>query len=134
VRSESNTLHNLFLLCALGWAGLIFYLSTLPGADMPPMFYGEDKLIHAIFFGILGFFALGAMKATADGYRAYQPVLALILVTIYGVLDEFHQHFVPGRSSDIYDVMADAAGGMFGVWLSYRLIKTRLRKPASVQD
>ncbi len=94
------------------------------------MFYGEDKLIHATVFGILGFFVLGAMKATVDGYRAFQPWLAVILVTVYGVLDEFHQHFVPGRSPDIYDVMADAAGGMLGVWLFYRFIRARHRTPA----
>jgi len=125
-----NTLRNLFLLCALGWAGVIFYLSHLPGADIPPMFYGEDKLIHAFVFGILGFFTLGAMKTRADGYRAVQPWLAVTLVTVYGVLDEFHQHFVPGRTSDIHDVMADAVGGMLGVWLLYRFINARLRTPS----
>jgi VanZ family protein len=122
-----NTLRNLFLLCALGWAGVIFYLSHLPGADIPPMFYGEDKLIHAFVFGILGIFTLGAMKTRADGYRAFQPWLAVTLVTAYGVLDEFHQHFVPGRTPDIHDVMADAVGGMLGVWLLYRFLKARFR-------
>jgi VanZ family protein len=126
----SNTLRNLFLLCALGWAAVIFYLSHLPGVDVPPLFFGKDKLLHASVFGILGFLTLGAMKTTVDGYRVFQPWLAVVLVIVYGVLDEFHQHFVPGRSPDIYDVMADAVGGMLGVWLSYRFIKARLRNPA----
>ena len=125
-----NTLRNLFLLCALGWASVIFYLSSQPGADIPPMFYGEDKLLHAFVFGILGFLTLGAMKTTVDGYHPFQPWLAVILVTVYGVLDEVHQHFVPGRTPDIYDVMADAAGAMLGVWLLYRFIKARLRTPS----
>jgi len=129
-----NTLRILFLLCTLGWAGVIFYLSSLPGADIPPLFFGQDKLLHALVFGILGFFTLGAMKTAADGYRLFQPWLAVILVTVYGVLDEFHQHFVPGRSPDINDVMADAAGGILGVWLLYRFIMIRLRSPASAQD
>ena len=125
-----NTLRNLFLLCALGWAGVIFYLSSQPGTDIPPLFFGEDKLLHALVFGILGFFTLGAMKTTADGYRPFQIWLAAGLVTGYGVLDEFHQHFVPGRTPDILDVMADAAGAMLGIWLLYRFIMTRLRRPA----
>ena len=128
-----NTLRILFLLCTLGWAGVIFYLSSQPGADIPPLFFGQDKLLHALVFGILGFFTLGAMKTAADGYRPFQPWLAVILVTVYGVLDEFHQHFVPGRSPDINDVMADAAGGILGVWLLYRFIMIRLRSPASAQ-
>jgi VanZ family protein len=125
-----NTLRNLFLLFALGWAGVIFYLSSQPGADIPSLFVGEDKLLHAFVFGILGFFTLGAMKTTPDGYRPFQPWLAVIVVTVYGVLDEFHQHFVPGRTPDIYDVMADAAGAMLGVWLLYRFIMICLRSPA----
>jgi len=125
-----NILRILFLLCALGWAGVIFYLSSQSGADIPPMFVGEDKLLHAFIFGILGFFTLGAMKTTAYGYRPFQPWLAVLLVTVYGVLDEFHQHFVPGRSPDIFDVMADAAGAMLGVWLLYSFIMRRLQLPA----
>jgi VanZ family protein len=127
--SNTNTVRNLFLLCALGWAGVIFYLSSLPGVDVPPLFFGEDKLLHAVVFGILGFFALGAMKTTGDGYRVFQPWLAVVLVVVYGALDEFHQHFVPGRTPDIHDLMADAVGGMLGVWVSYRFIKARARKP-----
>ena len=125
----SNTLRSLFLVCALGWAGVIFYLSQIPGVDVPPLFFDMDKLMHAIVFGILGFFALGAMNSPDNRHRLYQPWLAVGLVIAYGVLDEFHQHFVPGRTPDIYDVMADAAGGMIGVWLSYRFIKSRLREP-----
>lgn len=127
--SNTNTVRNLFLLCALGWAGVIFYLSSLPGVDVPPLFFGEDKLLHAVVFGILGFFALGAMKTTGDGYRVFQPWLAVVLVVVYGALDEFHQHFVPGRTPDIHDLMADAVGGMLGVWVSYRFIKAYARKP-----
>jgi len=124
-----NNLRNLFLLCAIVWAGVIFYLSHLPGVDVPPLFFGNDKLLHASVFGILGFLTLGAMKTTVDDYRVFQPLLAVVLVSVYGVLDEFHQHFVPGRSPDIYDVIADALGGMLGVWASYRFIKARARKP-----
>ena len=125
-----NTLRVLSLLCALGWAGVIFYMSSQTGADIPPLFLYTDKLLHALVFGILGFFLLGAMKTTAEGYRPFQLWLAVILVTVYGVLDEFHQHFVPGRSPDIFDVMSDAAGGTLGVLLIYTLIMTRLRTPA----
>ena len=45
--------------------------------------------------------------------------LTLLLTTLYGVTDEVHQMFVPGRSTDAYDVAADAAGavvGLVGCW------------------
>ena len=68
-----NILRNLFLMCALGWAGVIFYLSHIPGVDVPPLFSGKDKLFHAVVFGILGFFTFGAMKATGDRPHHFQP-------------------------------------------------------------
>ena len=121
----SITLRNTFLLCALGWAGVIFYMSHLPSVDVPPLFFGWDKLVHALVFGILGFFALGAMNGAVNRQRVSQPWLAGGLVIAYGMLDEFHQYFVPGRSPDIYDVMADAVGAMLGVWLSSRFVRSR---------
>jgi len=126
----SRTLPKLFLFCALGWAGAIFYLSHIPGVEVPPVLFGMDKLLHAIVFGILGFFTLGALTGTVRPRRIPLPWLAVLLVTAYGVLDEFHQHFVPGRTPDIYDVMADAAGGMLGVWLFRVLIGPRVAMPA----
>jgi VanZ family protein len=104
----TNRLRNLFLFGAIGWAVVIFCLSQIPAVDVPPVFFGNDKLLHAIVYGILGFLILGSMKVPAGGHRVFQPWLAITLVVIYGVLDEFHQHFVPGRTPDIHDVMADA--------------------------
>jgi VanZ family protein len=40
--------------------------------------------------------------------------LAAAITIVYGVTDEFHQSFVPGRSADAYDLAADAAGALAG--------------------
>jgi VanZ family protein len=45
------------------------------------------------------------------------------------VLDEIHQHFVPGRTPEVLDVLADIGGGLLGVWLFTRsLHNSRLGK------
>ncbi len=44
-----------------------------------------------------------------------QYVLTLGWVFIYAALDEFHQYFVPGRCSSIWDVLIDTAGGLIGI-------------------
>jgi VanZ family protein len=44
-------------------------------------------------------------------------VITVVLVAAYGVLDEIHQHSVPGRMPDVFDVLADIGGGLTGVWL-----------------
>ena len=119
--------HRLLLVLAIGWALVIFMLSSQPGADIPPLFPGQDKLLHAVIFGIFGFLVLGAMPATVPGYRPLQAGTALGVVAIYGMLDELHQRFVPGRSADVFDVVADIAGGMLGIGLLYLLLNSRLR-------
>jgi len=122
-------LRNYFLPAAIVWAVVIFCLSQIPGVDVPPLVFNTDKLLHAIVYSILGFLTLGSMKSTAEGYRLFQLWLAVVLVVIYGGLDEFHQYFVPGRTADIHDLMADAVGGLLGAGLLYYFIKTRLRRP-----
>jgi VanZ family protein len=66
---------------------------------------------------------MGSMKSTSSGYRIGQVWLVVILVVLYGLLDEFHQYFVPGRTVDIYDALADAAGALLGAWSMYILVR-----------
>ena len=96
-----------FLVLAFAWAGLIFYLSSQPGIDAPMLFPGQDKLFHLIVFAILGFFLMGAMKITGNGYRRSQVWMVVLIVVLYGISDEFHQYFVPGRSTESLDALAD---------------------------
>jgi VanZ family protein len=113
----------LFLALAIAWAGVIFYLSSLPGIDTPMLFPGQDKLFHLIAFGTLGFLFMGTMKTTNSGYRIRQVWFVVVLVASYGVLDEFHQYFVPGRTVEFYDALADAFGALLGAWSMYYLVK-----------
>jgi VanZ family protein len=113
----------LFLTLAIAWAGVIFYLSSQPSIDTPSLFPGQDKLFHMIAFGVLGFLLMGGMKTTSNGYRTGQVWFVVVLVVLYGLLDEFHQYFVPGRNADIFDVLADAAGALLGAWAMYYLVK-----------
>jgi len=53
------------------------------------------------------------------GLKVPMKQLALAYYQTYGVSDEFHQRFVPGRSSDVYDLLADAEGAAaasLGAW------------------
>ena len=113
----------IFLALAISWAGVIFYLSSQPSIDMPSFFPGQDKLFHMVEFGVLGFFLMGGMKTTSSGYRTGQIWFVVVLVMLYGLLDEFHQYFVPGRTMDIYDALADAAGGLLGARSMYHLAR-----------
>jgi VanZ family protein len=105
---------------------LIFFLSSQNGdIDLPG--HWLDKIVHVIEFSLLGFFlSLGYFKTFA-----FPPAIKSLLVFFpglpLGILDEWHQLFVPGRRSAIEDVGADAAGVVFGI-LVYRYLAGRKKR------
>jgi predicted membrane channel-forming protein YqfA (hemolysin III family) len=123
----TSVIRFVFLALAVSWAGLIFYLSSQPGIDAPMLFPGQDKLFHLIVFAILGFFIMGAMKITGNGYRRSQVWLVVLIVVLYGISDEFHQYFVPGRSTESLDALADGIGGILGAWAMFYVARLFVR-------
>ncbi|MEZ5543265.1 MAG: VanZ family protein [Pseudomonadota bacterium] len=113
----------LFLLLAIGWAAVIYYLSDQPGIDLPPLFPHVDKLLHLIAYGVLGFLAMGACSPAACRQHSGYYWLIVALAGLYGVLDEYHQSFVPGRDTDPYDALADVCGGLLGAGLMFLLLR-----------
>ena len=88
----------------------IFVLSSMSSVpDLPGGL--SDKTAHTLVYSGLG--AL-VVRALARGrWSAVRPVVlaaAVLAATLYGVTDEFHQRYVPGRESDLRDVAADAIG------------------------
>ena len=94
------------------YAGVIFYFSSLP--TIPPLIieiYPETLIWHMIeyaIFSILLFRALINSKTTT--FRENAIHLAIIISILYGVTDEIHQHFVPGRTSSLFDIIANSVG------------------------
>ncbi len=76
-------------------------------------------------FGVLGAFYLGSMRKTRTGYSLPQAAIASLYVLAYGVSDEAHQYFVPGRTTEYMDVAADAAGGLLIVTMVYLIARNR---------
>ena len=102
---------------ALLWMGLIFYVSSLPRVDMPELITRATPLPLDLL-GHLGGYALLAV-ALMLGLRS-QPfrralLLALVIAAVYGVSDEVHQAFVPGRVASAGDAAADATGALLGL-------------------
>lgn len=100
---------------AAAWALLIFILSSIPGAAFPASkLFSYDKLLHAGVYAVLGAFCFWAIPQRWSRKAGFRVVIAGALATVYGLTDEFHQLFVPGRSSDMRDVLADCVGGHVG--------------------
>jgi VanZ family protein len=76
----------------------------------------SDKSAHALAYAVLGASLVRALASgRAEKLTSGRLVAAIVLTSLYGVSDELHQRFVPGRTPDWLDVLADAAGAVAGV-------------------
>ncbi|MBK8575872.1 MAG: VanZ family protein [Elusimicrobia bacterium] len=123
----------------VGWAGLIFYFSSIPdyrtggGAELPELMF--RKFAHLFVYGVLAFFLARALSRI--GWQARRVlVVGLFLCVLYAVSDEWHQSFVPGRFGKVRDVVLDSLGAALVLSLYVRQRKSSLfktSKPSAVQ-
>jgi VanZ family protein len=98
---------------------VIFAASSIPNLKALPGNM-SDKSGHSIGYGLLGGLILRALAGgRVRGVTWPYGIAAIALATLYGVTDEFHQLFVPGRSADRYDVLADCIGATLGTALGW---------------
>lgn len=98
-----------------------FYLSSQSTIQKMPVFPYADKLVHFVCFGGLAFWV--AFGCNLFENQKIKILLPTIIVSIYGIIDEIHQSFTPGRSSTISDWIADTLGALFGSFVFYLVVK-----------
>jgi len=98
-----------------------FYLSSQSTIQKIPAFPHADKLVHFVCFGGLAFWV--AFGCNLFENQKIKILLPTIIVSIYGIIDEIHQSFTPGRSSTISDWIADTLGALFGSFVFYLVVK-----------
>ena len=88
-----------------------------------------DKDGHGLLYAGLAVLVLRAASgARWDGLTLRAATTAVAFAAVYGITDEFHQWFVPGRTADVYDWVADCAGaaaGVVAVLLVARFVRKR---------
>lgn len=114
---------------AIAWAPPVLYMllialmSSRPGQVDLGYVPFSDKGAHFIEYAVLSVLVCRSLARTLREPTLLRVfVLASVLTAIWGYLDELHQAFVPGRHSDIRDVIADALGGLGGA-LAYTLVR-----------
>ncbi len=103
----------------------IFGLSALPANQLPGAFDFNDKIKHIIAYFVLGISL--CLWIPGNKWNA-KPViwgaLVVLICAIFGISDEFHQSFVPGRSgNDLGDLTADFVGGLAAPFLYFLVLK-----------
>jgi VanZ family protein len=114
------------------WALLILMLILMPGKNMPDTNIWSlltfDKFAHFFVFAVLVFLlTIGLIKQhTYIWLRFKAGKMALISGITYGFLLEFIQSFIPDRTFDPRDLLANTIGCFLGSFLFYMVYKFNL--------
>lgn len=128
-----------------GWRGWLWpvLLATVivvasgRGEVAAPKIVNFDKVAHFFIYGLL------ATLVARNGFVPGRAWMAIVAVSLFGLTDEWHQSFTPGRSVEIIDWVADTVGAIVAVkvyahWAWYRTLLERTigvsvkpRRPAS---
>ncbi|HSI77227.1 MAG TPA: VanZ family protein [Lunatimonas sp.] len=107
----------------------VAYAILSPGNNIPelPKFPGYDKVIHfTLFFGMVFLWN----RVWIGNYRKEKKIRKislnyLVFGIVFAIFTEFLQMNVPGRSFDVWDIVANISGGTIGTIIYVYLTKKR---------
>ncbi|MDP2138574.1 MAG: VanZ family protein [Candidatus Didemnitutus sp.] len=113
-------------------AATIFMASS---QAVPPALMGimwkADKFVHFFIYGVMAL--LIARLRFVQARAPWGAMAAIVIVAVFGITDEIHQAFTPGRFCDFGDWLADVLGAVTFVtayvhwnagrrWLEHRVV------------
>ena len=109
---------------AVLWLLIILWVTLTPGEELPktPDIIGFDKLIHLGIFLVLTFLwnRVGNEKGTKTKKEIFITNY-LVFGILFAILVEYLQQYIPGRSYDYGDMIANITGGTIGTFCFYIL-------------
>ncbi len=117
------------ILLVISWLGLIFILSSLPAKSFPAGTTNlEEILAHIFLYAVLSFLICQSVLSLRPKTELWKIIFFSLAATIlYGISDEYHQGFVPGRFVSFSDLGFDFLGSSIGITF-YLLIAKRKPK------
>ena len=108
----------------------LYWLSSLPGLPRPedPALYSVfywvppsiQNILHIPAYAILASSWHWALRAWVHTSNA-NAVGACVITSLYGIFDEWHQSFIPGRFASLTDIALDFTGAVLGLWVATRI-------------
>jgi len=102
---------------ALGYSAWVFYMGTRPADSLSRQV--NDKVAHLFGFGLLALLLVPALSRHGLPVRRTALVGAAALATAVGGALEIVQRFLPYRSAELADLVADGAGAVLFCSLLY---------------
>jgi len=103
---------------------ILFTATSIPAQSVPSFGVG-DKFNHFFAYFILAVLLYLTLSFQEKSLliQSNDALLTILIVLLYGVLDELHQMLIPGRSAEFLDWAADAVGAICGVLIISSLLK-----------
>jgi hypothetical protein len=97
------------------WTPVLLYMAMLFGLSSwsapPSLPGGSDKAAHWLLYSGLSVLVVRALaRGEWRAVTAWRAIVAVAICAAYGLSDECHQAFVPGRDAELLDLAADTFG------------------------
>ncbi|MBS1628139.1 MAG: VanZ family protein [Bacteroidetes bacterium] len=107
-----------------GWFIITLFLLFTPGNELPTITWFEkyycDKIVHAIIFATLAFLFIYPRRKDEEEMKNLWVFIVLMACLTYAVVSEMIQElFIPHRTGDIFDFLADSVGALI-IYFWYR--------------
>jgi VanZ family protein len=110
------------------WMVLIFLFSNQPHSGaVTVVYFGSWNVLvrkgaHLVEYLVLCLLSERAFRLSNGVVCRHSLSYGFALSSIYAITDEWHQSFVPGRSSTILDVLVDVLGALIAsAWIAIRV-------------
>lgn len=100
------------------WVVIILIGTSWPSVSVGPDVQHLDKVVHFSAYAVLSALMLRATLSPRDWGTV---ATIIVMVSLFGAVDEWHQSFIPRRSMSFADWIADSTGALLGA-LTVRLI------------
>ncbi len=99
-----------FWILLIVYSMVIFIFSSRPEVGVEQYFYGQDKVMHFVIYGIHTLLCLLTLCDKILLLKFVQYFLALIFSVFYGIFNEIYQYFIPEREFSLGDILANSLG------------------------
>ena len=106
------------------WALAIFLFSAFPTAPVSQVYWREfviKKSAHIVEYGFLTVLLYRAFRGYGVGSKN-AAIYSIFISLLYGVTDEFHQSFTPGREPRVRDVVFDTIGALLAIYSLWNIL------------
>ena len=122
-----------FWLPPILWGLVIFSFSSFPVGSAAEIYWKDfivKKTAHIVEYGILATLLYRAI-VNSDVEKRKAMWVSILIAFLYGLTDEFHQSFIPGREPRIRDVIIDTIGASIFI---YGFVKNISKLPKKIKE